>query len=565
MSDIQSDIITRLEQSVVEIRNVQELCNVPSISFGVLHQGEIIFRHSIGMRDVERQLPADSSTSYPLGSVSKGFLSAALGIAVDDKKMLFTSKLADFAKDFHPRGDPNLAKAEITDFMRHTSGLGCPQIMLIGPHGVLLSGKDGDKRTIDLLNESPTTDEQGQQRLGASFVYNSLAYGLVGVALQEAYSIRYSDFLRDRILEPLALRHTAIARSDLADNDNVACNYCWLKDNQKFSRLNFELTDERNTPIVATMGMRSSVDDMLRWAAALLSAKSQEDTNANGGFEGGNIINNSENPLRNVSMIQKPQLLIPTQDEIQNQCAYAMGWSPLTLPSSMLNWLSFNVKLLWDEKGRDIVNANILGKESPERLAIIHGGVVNGASCAFYTFPETQSAVVAFSNAVQDGDASDWTASILKQALFDLQPHVDITASVVEERRLRDEEFDIIHKDWLEHRNIIAATKAPTTGYVGKYHGLGMTISIMENPQGGLSVRFNDFSQADRDLDPYDEDVLSFMPLSREAWLEASMIDWDYYETGLLRFSRNVETGQVDGFSWKWDRGEIASHFKRVD
>jgi CubicO group peptidase (beta-lactamase class C family) len=65
-----------------DIDRVKDLCRVPSISAGVLHEGKVIFMESLGLRDVEHKLEANCDTSYLLGSVSKMFASAALGILV---------------------------------------------------------------------------------------------------------------------------------------------------------------------------------------------------------------------------------------------------------------------------------------------------------------------------------------------------------------------------------------------------------------------------------------------------------------------------------------------------
>jgi CubicO group peptidase (beta-lactamase class C family) len=608
-----ADVIARLERAVEDIGKIHALCNVPSISFGVLHQGEIIFRRSIGMRDVEKQLPATPSTLYPLGSVSKTFLSAALGVAADDGKLHWSSTLADFVEGFHPQGDEAIATAEITEFMRHTSGLGCPQVMVIGPNGVLLSGEDREKGIVDLLNEAPTTDAENQQRLGECFQYNNLAYGLVGMALQDAYDMRYSDFLREHILYPLGMHQTATSRSEVSGDAEVAHTYCQVKEGDGFRRLPFQLTDERNTPILAAMGIRSSVNDMLQWAAAILSAESCEnveneendneendneendneendneendseendneendseeidneenDNEENGNEENGNEDNDKQvNPLRNVSVMRNSYWYLEAPDRFDNECGYGMGWSRVVLPSSMLNWLSFNMKASCEENGKKLIEANILGQDSPSRVAIIHGGAVNGASCAFFTFPETQSAVVAFSNAIQDGDASDFAARILTQALFDLQPRVDLTELVLEERRLRRDEFPRIHDEWLRNQDLEAAAKIPLIDYVGTYFGLGLSISIVADSDDKLSVEFNGHKEAACELERYNADILSFLPTSREEWLEKSMIDWDYYEVGLLAFTRNEKTGVLNGINWKWDEGEHPSWFKKVE
>lgn len=70
-----------------DIDRVKDLCRVPSSLVGVLHADKVIFAKSLGLRDVEHKLEADCDTSYLLGSLSKMFASAALGILVDEGKI----------------------------------------------------------------------------------------------------------------------------------------------------------------------------------------------------------------------------------------------------------------------------------------------------------------------------------------------------------------------------------------------------------------------------------------------------------------------------------------------
>lgn len=66
------------------VEKVKTICRVPSIFLGALHQGKVNFRRSLGHRDLENSLLADSDTIYLLGSESKAFLSTAAGTAVNE-------------------------------------------------------------------------------------------------------------------------------------------------------------------------------------------------------------------------------------------------------------------------------------------------------------------------------------------------------------------------------------------------------------------------------------------------------------------------------------------------
>src|SRR5271156_7071605 len=98
----------KLSPNFEDIDRVKDLCRVPSISVGVLHEGKVIFMESLALRDVEHKLEADCDTSYLLGSVSKMFASAALGILVDEGKISWHDTIQQHLPNFDPAGDPEV-------------------------------------------------------------------------------------------------------------------------------------------------------------------------------------------------------------------------------------------------------------------------------------------------------------------------------------------------------------------------------------------------------------------------------------------------------------------------
>lgn len=83
----------RLGQSFGQVPQLLDILRVPSISVGVIHQGEVIFTKSVGLRVVDQAavdgkgnaLSATPETAYLIASCSKIFLACAVGILVEGK------------------------------------------------------------------------------------------------------------------------------------------------------------------------------------------------------------------------------------------------------------------------------------------------------------------------------------------------------------------------------------------------------------------------------------------------------------------------------------------------
>lgn len=76
-----------LRQASDDIKQIQQICRVPSVFFGVLHDGEVVFYESLGVRDKKTNQQANSDTLYDIRSVSKCFVSALARLVVSEGKL----------------------------------------------------------------------------------------------------------------------------------------------------------------------------------------------------------------------------------------------------------------------------------------------------------------------------------------------------------------------------------------------------------------------------------------------------------------------------------------------
>ncbi|KAL4906178.1 beta-lactamase/transpeptidase-like protein, partial [Aspergillus multicolor] len=99
----------RLQQATSDINKLKEIFKVPSISFGVVHQGKVILKQSIGYRDVHNRLNADPDTIYPISSCTKMFTAAGIALLVDEEKLQWQDQVSTHLPEFNPQGNPAIA------------------------------------------------------------------------------------------------------------------------------------------------------------------------------------------------------------------------------------------------------------------------------------------------------------------------------------------------------------------------------------------------------------------------------------------------------------------------
>lgn len=535
----------RLDRCFTSIGDVQDICQTPSVSFGVLHEGKITVQKSRGLRDVENKLDATPETSYMLSSCSKMFLVASIGICVDEGKLSWNDPICKHVPAFNPRGDPKIREnATIRHALSHITGLGKQQPLLFGPNGALTATKD---TFVDLVNQANTEDEHVQRFSRQYYSYNNLACGLATLALEYVTGERYADFLQSRILGPLGMTRTIVTSTDLAAETNLAYGYAKVESDENFARIDTQdYTNEGHSPVLSVTGIYSSVTDLLKWAQALLEAYNATNTPIVG------------NPLRQLRTIWEPVV----ESNLGEGTSYCMGFYRGTIPTPYFGGISLNNKLR--ESDEAAFAPFVIGASSKPRQFIGHSGNWNGYTAAFYLFPETQSAVVTLANAMDLGDAADFVAKILTQALFDFKPKVDVVDFARKEAALFQKWFEDMHDDWIRAREADNHEESPLQDYIGTYKGLATTINIFIDEESKcLAFDINGNLKSRCTLEFYDKDAYSFLPTTRDSWLRKGMLDWDYYGVGLFYFIRD-KNEQVARFCWMYEMSEPTGWFQKA-
>ena len=310
------------------------------------------------------------------------------------------------------------------------------------------------------------------------------------------------------------------------------------------TRIPNDITSERYTAMLACMGIRSSVNDMLAFFLAVMNRHDEEEENKP---RQPLQQQSSWNPLNQISTMWGNWWTRPTDDGFETETAYLLGWYRTTIPSSALGLTSYNFHR-YSAEDKPFLKY-IIGRDSRSHTLYGHNGITYGSVSTAYIFPNTHSGVDVLSNAADAGDAAEATAQILLQALFDLKPHIDLLPSVTDARDRCLKAHDDMIADWQRGRDVSKYNTASPNDYVGSYLGLNVSsVDIVpdESADAKLAVAFGHNSAASKcDLEPYNADTLSFLPLKHDDLLARGMIDWDFYKVGILECGRRG--GEVVG------------------
>ncbi|KAI9370910.1 beta-lactamase/transpeptidase-like protein [Aspergillus egyptiacus] len=560
-------ITERLASSLPEIHQIREICQTPSVTFGVVHHGRVIFKDSIGHRAGSPSSPSpDADTKYMIGSCSKMFTSAAAGILVHEGKLAWTDPISKYIPEFNPVGDARIGKeADLIDCLRHSTGLTSPSMLTFGPKGTILTHEED---LVPLLNMMPTVDDQGEQRFNKDFRYNNFTVGLVALAIQRVSGQRFADFIRERILLPLGMHRTAVTKAEVRDDPNVAVPCVKLSDGSFHAVDSKAWPCEEHTPLLAATGIHSSLNDMLTWCIAVLDAErceAESESNDPATMPQSRVPNN---PLKQMTRVRRGYWTRPSDDpDFSKDTAYCMGWWRARLPSSMLG--SHGGNYFSREKEHRTHLAYILGKDHAEPFQMVgHTGGMRGSIFSVFTFPGTQSAVVTMTNGRDYGDASDYAAQLLIQALFDLKPRVDLRPWARIEAGLAAKHFrEKMEGPWAENRRV-GDPERDISFYVGEYRGFDdlFTLTVIARPAGGekkLAVVFNHHPKSECPLLFYKSDTHSFLEPGEDIQKLRQVCAGEYTQS-LLEFQVPEGADKAEGLWWQWDKDAQPAWFERV-
>ncbi|MDA0228594.1 MAG: serine hydrolase [Proteobacteria bacterium] len=228
-------------------RSVMAEWQVPGLALGIIQDGETLYCAGYGFADVEDRVAVTPQTVFAIGSITKSFTIAGLGLLADEGRLDWDSPVRGILPEF-ALADA-LAAAETTprDMVTHRSGLARHDMLWYG------SGLSADQLFNAMRHLAPGA------LFRSTWQYNNLMVAAAGRIAEALSGESWQKFTRRRLLAALGMTHTDFSPNE--NNPGHAKPY-ELGDGQ-IHRLAFY--DMR--AIAPAGAINSSADDMLRYLA----------------------------------------------------------------------------------------------------------------------------------------------------------------------------------------------------------------------------------------------------------------------------------------------------------
>ncbi|MGQ7855595.1 serine hydrolase domain-containing protein [Pedobacter sp. WC2501] len=175
-----------------EFKAVMEKYNAVGASVVVVKEGNIIYTHSFGLKDLENKRPLTDQDIFRIASISKSFSATVIMQLVEAGKISLDDDFGDLV-GFKIR-NPKFPDQKITLKMAlsHTSGLNDSQGYL----------------NLDVINPDKNPNWAkcyNDYAPGSKFDYCNLNFNLIGAIIEKKSGERFDYYVKNHILKPLGL------------------------------------------------------------------------------------------------------------------------------------------------------------------------------------------------------------------------------------------------------------------------------------------------------------------------------------------------------------------------
>lgn len=180
----------------------------------VVRHGHVASLEAVGFQDIDAKTPMRTDTIFRIASMTKSLTAAGVMILVDEGKIGLLDPVEQYIPEYrgikvNPCGesqasqgcDPVNAARPITvlDLLTHTSGLPGQ-----GPVGT--EPLKSLKERVDLGAGSVL-----QAQPGTKWIYSQIGYGILGRLIEICSGKSYTEFLSERIFQPLGMTDTTFS------------------------------------------------------------------------------------------------------------------------------------------------------------------------------------------------------------------------------------------------------------------------------------------------------------------------------------------------------------------
>ncbi len=337
--------------------------NIPGIAYGVVVDNELVMDSAIGFINLDREIPAATTSSFRIASMTKSFTAMAIMKLVEDGKVALHHPSSNYIPAMKNMEYLTNDASVITVENLLTMSAGFPEDNPWGDRQL----HEPDTMLLNLMKAGPSFSNIPSY----AYEYSNTGYALLGQVISNVSGVPYQQYITEQILRPLGMNETYWEYDDVPE-DQLAIGY------------------DPDSLTVAPMlhdgsygamgGLITSIEDFSKYVSFHLSAwppRSEPD----------------EGPVKRSSLRKMHQ------PQFTRLSSRATDWNDETC--AMMVGYGYGLRIT----------------ENCKRLKqVAHGGALPGFGSNYSFYPELGIGIMAFCNVTY---TSPWPFDEIQKLLFD--------------------------------------------------------------------------------------------------------------------------------------------------
>jgi CubicO group peptidase (beta-lactamase class C family) len=251
--------IESLQQTMIEVVN-----RWPSagLAVAIVRDGTLEAFISQGVADVDREAPITADTVFRVGSITKTFTAVAVMQLWEEGAVDLDAPADHYLRTFRLVPAAGVTMPTLRHLLTHTAGIGYWRRLSDVLRPGLGSG-DVARGRVQPLAEYYRYGLPVEVEPGTKWMYSNHGIAVVGQIVEDVTGEPIERYLRDRVLEPLAMDHTDLTCSERV-RDALATGYA-------LKAKGLQPVAHREVATPAAGGLYSTPADLARYVGALLN------------------------------------------------------------------------------------------------------------------------------------------------------------------------------------------------------------------------------------------------------------------------------------------------------
>ncbi|MFD2203230.1 serine hydrolase domain-containing protein [Shivajiella indica] len=358
--------------------------NIPGIVYGIVVDDQLVFSSATGMMNLEKQIPASSSSAFRIASMTKSFTAMGILKLRDEGKLNLNEPASKYIPELEKLIYLTSDAPEMTINHLLTMTAGFPEDNPWGDRQL----DESDQMLMDLMSNGVSFSNVP----GFEFEYSNTGYALLGKIITRVSGMPYQQYLTQNIFQPLGMNQTYWEYDDIPEKQ-LAIGYRWEDEHWKMEPM------LHDGSYGAMGGLITTIEDFSRYVSFHLSAWPPRSDEDNGPVK--------RSSLREMQTPQFSRLNPKAKDFAGNDCPVMVGYGYGLGITQFCNGLKY----------------------------VSHGGALPGFGSNYVFFPEYGIGLMAFCNLTY---TSPWPLQELGKLLFqtaDLQPRKLPVSDILLERQ----------------------------------------------------------------------------------------------------------------------------------